>query len=201
MPVITAIPVDPTDYVFQGESFRAVSLAESTGLATPTAFMPIIAGGYDFDWTVMLDTVAGEQNYLTIVGSYPVASVEVLRGQLNGNLMGTNSCICTPCGNTVFVNPNPTELPLWIQSTASFAVQGTTVDSTGAALPGCRVVVFDVGQLYTGGNPIVGETVSNGSGVYSVPVPYNTDYQVIAYLAGSPDVAGVTIDDVAAKQL
>jgi hypothetical protein len=73
---------------------------------------------------------------------------------------------------------------------------GVTKDGTGAALGGCRVVVFETGRIAKDGAPIIAETISDGSGNYSVEVPGNKAYQAIAYKPGSPDVAGVTRNDL-----
>lgn len=85
-----------------------------------------------------------------------------------------------------------------VQGTQQFRLSGQTLDSTGAALGNCRVVLFDSSRVIAGGdiNPVVAETISDGSGNYSFIVPRPVDYQLIAYLPGSPDVAGITRDDV-----
>jgi hypothetical protein len=36
--------------------------------------------------------------------------------------------------------------------------------------------------------------VSDGSGAFSIEVPQNTAYEVIAYLAGAPDRAGIGVN-------
>ena len=43
---------------------------------------------------------------------------------------------------------------------------------------------------------MVAETISDGSGNYSVEVPMNTAYQATGYKAGAPDVAGITRNDI-----
>ena len=75
-------------------------------------------------------------------------------------------------------------------------MQGVTVDEARVPLGNCRVVIFDVGQLAVTGSPVVAETMSDGSGNYSVAVPGPTALQAIAYKPGSPDVAGITRADV-----
>jgi hypothetical protein len=45
-------------------------------------------------------------------------------------------------------------------------------------------------------NPIVGEMISDGSGNYSIQVWKPVPHQVMAYLAGSPDAMGVTVNTV-----
>jgi hypothetical protein len=84
------------------------------------------------------------------------------------------------------------------ESTQRFSITGQTLDSIGAALGGCRVIMLDTTRLVPGGviNPVVDETVSDGGGNYSIVAPRAMTYQLIAYLPGSPDVAGITRNDV-----
>lgn len=110
-----------------------------------------------------------------------------------------NAGIATPCGMWVWSDWPPLmqrlvfATPLWILS-------GTTRDSAGSVLANCRVVVFETARLAVNAAPIVAETISDGAGNYSVTVPLNTHYQAIAYLPGSPDVAGITRADVKPAQ-
>jgi len=72
---------------------------------------------------------------------------------------------------------------------------GITKDSSGVALPNCRVDLFraDATQAY------IATTYSDGSGNYSFVVGSNAGYFFCrAYLPGSPDVAGTTTDVVVA---
>ncbi len=84
------------------------------------------------------------------------------------------------------------------ESTQRFVMTGQTLDATGAALGGCRVVMLDTTRIAPGGdiNPVVAETISDGGGNYSISAPRPMTYQLIAYLPGSPDVAGITRNDV-----
>lgn len=71
-----------------------------------------------------------------------------------------------------------------------FGIAGVTRDSTGAALAGCTVHLFR-----TATDCEVDEIVSDGSGNYSFPnVTAAEGYYVVAYLPGSPDVAGTTVN-------
>ena len=83
------------------------------------------------------------------------------------------------------------------EDTGRWLLSGVTKDSTGAALGNCRVVVLETARIGVQQNPVVGEMISDGSGNFSFTVPRNTGYQVVAYLPGSPDVAGVTRNDLA----
>lgn len=87
-----------------------------------------------------------------------------------------------------------------VQSTTLFIISGTTRDSAGAPLGNCRVVVLETGRLAVTGCPVVAEVISDGSGLFSVVVPMDVGYQLIAYLPGSPDVAGITRNDVTATE-
>jgi hypothetical protein len=92
----------------------------------------------------------------------------------------------------------------WIGDSSQDAlyVAGTTLDSTGAPLGGCTVVLLDAARMVANpnpfANPVVATTVSNASGLYSFVVRGGRGYQVVAYLPGSPDVAGVTRNDLQA---
>jgi hypothetical protein len=103
-------------------------------------------------------------------------------------------------------NPHFASFPLggWVGESSQDAmfIAGTTLDSAGAPLGGCTVVLLDAGRIYASqdslANPVVETTVSNGSGVYSFAARPGINYQIVAYLPGSPDVAGVTRKDVRA---
>lgn len=69
-------------------------------------------------------------------------------------------------------------------------ISGVTKDSAGVALGSCEVHLFD-----TGTDAEVAQMTSDASGNYSFSVRGNssTSYAV-AYKAGSPDVAGTTVN-------
>jgi len=76
-----------------------------------------------------------------------------------------------------------------------FTLSGVTVDATGTPVAGCRVIAYQSGLRYVQGAPIIAETISDGSGVFSMLLR-NIDYQLTAYIVGSPDRAGITRQDV-----
>lgn len=76
-----------------------------------------------------------------------------------------------------------------------FTLTGTTVNSLGVPVPGCRVIAYQSGLRYVGGAPIIAETISDGSGVFSMLLR-NIDYQLTAYIEGSPDRAGITKQNI-----
>jgi Concanavalin A-like lectin/glucanases superfamily len=72
----------------------------------------------------------------------------------------------------------------------TFLLTGQTKNSSGAALGGCTVRLFR-----TSDNLLIATTTSDGSGNYSFTVGDGTTaYYAVAYLAGSPDVAGTTVN-------
>lgn len=71
-------------------------------------------------------------------------------------------------------------------------VTGQTLNSLGAPLPGVTVLLF-----LTATNAFVGQVTSDANGNYAAPTPWTgQNHFVVAYLAGSPDVAGTTIDEL-----
>lgn len=75
-----------------------------------------------------------------------------------------------------------------------YAVTGTAKTATGAIVVGATV------RLYrTSDNTVVASTTSGSDGTYSFTGLIDTGpFYVIAYLAGSPDIAGTTVNTVAA---
>jgi hypothetical protein len=88
----------------------------------------------------------------------------------------------------------------FIDSTEKWFITGTTMDSNSSPVANCRVIVLLTYKIKANsdnyGNPIIGETVSDTNGCYSLQVVYSGPYQVIAYLPGSPDLAGVTVNSI-----
>lgn len=78
----------------------------------------------------------------------------------------------------------------------ALTLTGTTRDSAGVALPACAVELYRRNEDQTQG-VFVDRTVSDGSGNFSFVVGPGQAYQYIAYLAGAPDVAGVSVRDLA----
>lgn len=82
------------------------------------------------------------------------------------------------------------------QSYSVFQLTGTTRDGTGALLGNCRVIAYQSGTRYVdAGAKVIAETVSDGSGAFTMLLR-NIDYQLIAYKEGSPDLGGLTRQDV-----
>lgn len=76
---------------------------------------------------------------------------------------------------------------------ARYIITGVTKDSTGAALGLVTVDLFD-----TASDTIRATTTSDANGNYLVDGQIDTTYYLVAYLAGSPDVAGTTVNTLVA---
>ena len=70
-------------------------------------------------------------------------------------------------------------------------LRGTTRDQFGNPLGSCVVQGF-----LTSNDVTVGQTTSDASGYYELTTPYSssTQHYIVAYLPGSPDVAGTSVD-------
>ena len=73
-------------------------------------------------------------------------------------------------------------------------ISGVTRDKDGNALASCRVELFE-----TESDALLYSTTSDGSGAFSFSVPTGGwNWWLRAYKAGSPDLAGTTVDTVTA---
>lgn len=70
-----------------------------------------------------------------------------------------------------------------------YALVGVTRDANGAALGNCMVVVYR-----TADDTIAARGVSDANGNYRLSVSPLLQHYVVAYLTGSPDVAGTTVN-------
>ena len=68
---------------------------------------------------------------------------------------------------------------------------GQTLNAAGAPLGGCTVTLFN-----TATGQIVDSTTSDAGGNYKLTDPNNVACFVVAYLVGSPDVTGATINEL-----
>lgn len=190
MPVLIVTPQDPFDLVLQGEQMRAAAVASSVFV---DAHWPEIANDGPVNMQ-MLSTplVAGNQDYnpmLVLRENQPR-----LRSVQGGTMIANNSVIATPCGALIDVQMGRScTLYDFIQSTQTFTLTGITRDSTGAVLGNCDVYVFK-----TGDNVNVAQTISDGSGNYSIILPTNLRHFVVSYKVGSPDVTGATVNTLTA---
>jgi hypothetical protein len=74
-------------------------------------------------------------------------------------------------------------------ATTSIYVRGITKDSTGTPLGACPVHLFR-----TSDDVEVDQSVSDGSGNYSLVCAGSGTFYVVAYKPGAPDVAGTTVN-------
>ena len=184
MPVLLPPLQEPTDILMAGEQLRTLALAAPVAVSPAQNFgavAPLVAN----DQTPLGMQLDGITQY--VQWTY-----------IDGSLVRNNAVISTPCGALI-----PFEIGLRLMNnglvghTGRWAVSGATLDGTGAPLAACRVIAHETGRLDLGeGASIVGETISDGSGNYSIPVWGNVALQLTAYKPGSPDVAGITRNDV-----
>jgi hypothetical protein len=73
------------------------------------------------------------------------------------------------------------------------SITGVTRDSTGAAIGNCAVNLYR-----TWDDTMISETTSDGSGNFTILAPSSGPYYMVAYLPGSPDVAGTTVNTLVA---
>lgn len=189
----------------------------SAALATRVdALWPILTDD-ETDGTLPLGPnvlLAGMQTYDPMTVLVPTSS-DVQLTAFNGSLVRNNACISTATGAIVPMETG--RKCLWsnfVQATNRFTLSGVSRDSTGAALGTCTVTVLETGRIAVDGlthgqmpsagnpveveadseSPVVARQISDGSGNFSFSVPMNTAYQIMAYKAGSPDVAGITVN-------
>jgi hypothetical protein len=78
----------------------------------------------------------------------------------------------------------------------NMSLSGVSKDSAGANLGSCNVMIFR-----TEDKSFVGQTTSDASGNWSVPLMKGGPFFTVAYKAGSPDVAGTTLNTLTPVQV
>lgn len=79
----------------------------------------------------------------------------------------------------------------------AFGLSGVTRNSTGAPLGLCVVKLFEAATDIE-----VGQTTSDGAGAFSFSLGNNAGFfYIVAYKAGSPDVAGTSVNTLNLVQL
>jgi hypothetical protein len=193
MPVIIYVPPDPTDFVIQGESFRSEAVLQPIN----NVISPFLAySGEPLNSII----VAGLQDYPPMQPAFAVRHAR-LRSPFDGSMIGANAVICTPCGAVYPVDIGNHLMDEYVGATSRWQITGVTRDNAGATLGNCRVVMLEVSRIAVGETPVVAETISDGSGNYTIEVALNTAHQGIAYKDGSPDVAGISIDTLTPAQV
>lgn len=188
MPVIIAVPQDVTDLVLQGEQMR------SSALIQPVNGAPWVSLNVD-TLPVALPMVAGAQTTFPMLDHYFVPTEDVFL-DATSPMVRRNAVICSPCGAIIDAQPGRTMMGATLSSMVSWLVVGVTRSAGGIPLPFCDVIVLEVGRLTIDGAPVVARATSDANGAYSIPVPTNNAYQVLAFKAGSPNVSGVSATTV-----
>jgi hypothetical protein len=189
MPVIRNVPQDPTDLVIQGEQLRQAAISSG-----------IHSGGSPLQMSALfLNAVEPRANILVEDGeAYIPAHPDFtpyharLRSPFAGTMISNNAVISTPCGALFPMDIGNHLMDTFTGTTSRWQITGVTRDNAGATLGNCWVAILEAGRIAKGESPLVAETISDGSGNYSVEVALNTAHQGIAYKDGSPDVAGIS---------
>lgn len=192
MPVIIPLPQEPTDLVVQGAQLRAAALGVPVGAEMGTQV--ILAAGEVS--ALVIPLVAGAQDTIGMIADGRRAHAR-LQSQENGGQVRANALVATPCGALVWIQlgRHPC-LDIFVEASSQWLLSGITRDNVGVALGDCQVAILETGRIAVDGAPVVAQTVSDGAGNYSVAVPTNTAFQAIAYKAGTPDVAGISRNDL-----
>lgn len=158
--------------------------------------IPQDAAGVLFDPTPLLPSYAAPAFDRVLSGDQPL-NVPATIGNPRREVKDSGSLKLITVGN-----PPPefgrTMIPLFEGpvSYQVFTLTGTTVNGAGVPVGNCRVIAYQSGWRYVeGGNKIIAETISDGSGAFSLLLR-NIDYQLVAYKEGSPDLGGLTRQDV-----
>jgi len=186
MPIIRDTLKDPTDLVMQGEQLRAASFL------TSVSGWGLLAGSADMMNTLPFLLVEAEDEEATGMIANGLIAQARLRSIENGACMSANCGIVTPTGAMVFMDYSL--ISTFVEASVLWALTGVTRDyTTQTAIAGCEVDAHEVGRLavaagssrtfYSTGNPnpgqfegnqsLVGQTISDGSGNYTIPVGTN----------------------------
>lgn len=201
MPVLLDVMLDPTDLYTQGDQLRSVALLSYMNIGTAT-YLGVINQSTSNAYPVLTEdcSVLGMQGADWSQPAYPSLRTSIdMRAISNNNVIAstTGAIVPIPFGRTMMGSVG-SEVAA---STGLFVITGITKNSAGSPLGNCRVVALETGRIQIDGTPVVGEAISDGSGNYSIAVPTNVAFQLIAYKPGSPDVAGITRSDVVPAQV
>lgn len=183
MPVILPSLPDPSPPLIAGEQLRqqAIDPDQATG-------NPAVMGG-----AVLVNPLASviqDEDALPPMNSYCEVGRLGARRMKNGVLQQrANAGISTPCGAWISNDWSPLLIGR-VGGYERLTLTGVSRDSTGAALGGCTVKVFS-----TINDVKLFETVSNGSGSWSIDVGANPGpFYFVEYKAGTPDLAGTSLN-------
>jgi hypothetical protein len=180
--VVDMVPIGPakpaSPIIDSVQKFLTSSLPlGSTGAYAPT---DVMLGYQEVPWSRL---VAGESGFSSSLPSVPRREV-LDSGLANKRVVGT---VGTDFGQKIYD---------FTQSSQQFTLVGVTTTGAGAALGNCRVIAYQSGWRTVQDTPvIIAETISDGSGNFTLMLR-NIDYQLVAYKEGSPDVAGITRQNV-----
>ena len=87
---------------------------------------------------------------------------------------------------------NPDCFPPPFVRDRNYTISGVTRNGQGAILGSCVVHLF-----LTATDVLWAVTTSDASGNYSFTVPSGSSFYAVAYLVGSPDLAGTTVNTLA----
>lgn len=120
-------------------------------------------------------------------GSWPFVATNVrLLGRMYADVQST--AVINPV--TVPERATDNRIVTRVLSVAQWRLTGISRDNTGAVLGNCQVLVFR-----TNDKGLEIETVSDGSGNWSVLVSQSRTHFFVAYKAGAPDVFGTSLND------
>ena len=190
MPCLLPPFPDPTPLIVMGDEMRD-GILSVLSLQTPPFATPLALPWQAAELACGCPMVPSDNPY-ALMHSDMAKGSEVLYDQLANPALQNFNIVC-PDGSSLnvldgdmpLVGITPTYSGRWVLSLQ-------TNDGTGANLANVRCVAMDLGQVAVGRPAVVAEGVSNGSGALSLEVPTNTDYLVVAYLIGSPDLGGVS---------
>lgn len=179
MPVIRQIPSQPTDVLIAGQEMRSHAMLSKLNLG----FEPMAIVGPPIQSLVISGSRDNPGEQLLVERMRPRSATH---WDNTGSLVYNNSVISTPCGALipVFGVQRFMDKPF---AANLFTITGVTRDNVGAILGSCEVYAFDRWSM-----EMVGSTVSDGSGNYSIVVPSNRWHFIVSYLDGAPDKAGTT---------
>lgn len=192
--LVVAAPVPGAASV--GVPAVAMVLEATTGapvLEIPTASVAVAAWPLLDDWLPVVDAVLAPLPDPSPPPFVDVVAQAVSVGpSLQGNVVPRPRTITLEPQTELYPVP-PRAGPPPGRASSRWYLTGVTRDSGGTPLGDCRVIVFEVGRLAVTGAPVVAEAMSDGSGAYSIEVPQNTLYQVLAYKPGAPDLTGASV--------
>ena len=74
---------------------------------------------------------------------------------------------------------------------ANWEIVGVSRNSAGVALASCVIELFE-----SGSDLVIARTVSAANGAFTLSNPGTGPFYLVAYKAGSPDVAGTTVNTI-----